>query len=112
MPIKSWRYSNASKRPGRMERETAAAAPQVMCLSRQRVLSRAWLARIDLESPGPFIPGEKFISSKRCGICHIDAHAQWWQSAHGNAFREPFYQKNVKDLQSQSNPTHGSVWMV
>lgn len=52
-------------------------------------------------SNGTFIPGEKFISSARCGTCHTDAHLQWRQSAHGNAFREPFYQKNVKDLQSQ-----------
>lgn len=50
---------------------------------------------------GTFIPGEMFVASKRCGVCHTDAHAQWRQSAHGNAFREPFYQKNVKDLQSQ-----------
>jgi tetratricopeptide (TPR) repeat protein len=50
---------------------------------------------------GTFIPGDKFIPSARCGACHTDAHAQWRQSAHGNAFREPFYQKNVKDLQSQ-----------
>lgn len=50
---------------------------------------------------GTFIPGEKFIPSARCGACHTDAHTQWRQSAHGNAFREPFYQKNVKDLQSQ-----------
>ncbi|MEP6706365.1 MAG: tetratricopeptide repeat protein [Pyrinomonadaceae bacterium] len=50
---------------------------------------------------GTFIPGEKFVPSTRCGTCHTDAHAQWRQSAHGNAFREPFYQKNVKDLQSQ-----------
>jgi tetratricopeptide (TPR) repeat protein len=50
---------------------------------------------------GTFIPGEMFIASKRCGQCHTDAHAQWRQSAHGNAFREPFYQKNVKDLISQ-----------
>jgi tetratricopeptide (TPR) repeat protein len=50
---------------------------------------------------GKFIPGEMFIPSARCGACHTDAHAQWRQSAHGNAFREPFYQKNVKDLQSQ-----------
>lgn len=50
---------------------------------------------------GTFIIPEKFISSARCGACHTDAHAQWRQSAHGNAFREPFYQKNVKDLQSQ-----------
>ncbi len=50
---------------------------------------------------GAFIPAEMFLSSTRCGTCHTDAHAQWRQSAHGNAFREPFYQKNVKDLQSQ-----------
>jgi tetratricopeptide (TPR) repeat protein len=50
---------------------------------------------------GTFIPGEMFVNSKRCGTCHTDAHAQWRQSAHGNAFREPFYQKNVKDLQNQ-----------
>lgn len=50
---------------------------------------------------GTFIRGEKFIPSARCGTCHTDAHTQWRQSAHGNAFREPFYQKNVKDLQSQ-----------
>jgi tetratricopeptide (TPR) repeat protein len=50
---------------------------------------------------GTFIPGEMFVPSKRCGVCHTDAHAQWRQSAHGNAFREPFYQKNVKDIQTQ-----------
>ncbi len=50
---------------------------------------------------GTFIPGEDFVASTRCATCHTDAHAQWRQSAHGNAFREPFYQKNVKDLQSQ-----------
>ena len=50
---------------------------------------------------GTFIPPEMFVSSTRCGTCHTDAHAQWRQSAHGNAFREPFYQKNVKDLQNQ-----------
>ncbi len=50
---------------------------------------------------GTFIPGEMFLPATRCATCHTDAHAQWRQSAHGNAFREPFYQKNVKDLQSQ-----------
>src|SRR5437764_10738363 len=50
---------------------------------------------------GTFIPGDMFVPSRRCGVCHTDAHAQWRQSAHGNAFREPFYQKNVKDLQNQ-----------
>ena len=52
-------------------------------------------------STGAFIPGEMFVNSKRCGTCHTDSHAQWQQSAHRNSFREPFYQKNVKDLQSQ-----------
>lgn len=50
---------------------------------------------------GKFIPGSKFIASSRCAECHTDAHAQWLQSAHRNSFREPFYQKNVKDLISQ-----------
>src|ERR1051325_11108206 len=50
---------------------------------------------------GTFIPGEMFVPSKRCGTCHTDDHAQWRQAAHGNAFREPFYQKNVKDIQTQ-----------
>lgn len=50
---------------------------------------------------GTFIPGDMFVPAKRCGTCHTDAHAQWRQSAHGNAFREPFYQKNVKDIQNQ-----------
>ncbi|HEY0385509.1 MAG TPA: tetratricopeptide repeat protein, partial [Pyrinomonadaceae bacterium] len=50
---------------------------------------------------GKFIPGSKFILSARCAECHTDAHAQWLQSAHRNSFREPFYQKNVKDLISQ-----------
>lgn len=50
---------------------------------------------------GEFIPGDAFISSERCGKCHTDIHPQWRQSAHANAFREPFYQKNVKDLIEQ-----------
>lgn len=54
-----------------------------------------------ISATGTFIPGEMFLPSTRCGTCHTDAHAQWRQSAHGNAFREPFYQKNVKDLQNQ-----------
>src|ERR1700749_4082188 len=52
---------------------------------------------------GTFIPGSKFIPAARCANCHADAHAQWRQSAHGNAFREPFYQRNVKDIISQKD---------
>ena len=50
---------------------------------------------------GQFINSEDFISSARCAKCHTDMHPQWRESAHANSFREPFYQKNVKDLQKQ-----------
>ncbi len=50
---------------------------------------------------GNFIAPEKFIAAARCATCHTDAHPQWRQSAHANSFREPFYQKNVKDLTGQ-----------
>ena len=52
---------------------------------------------------GTFIPGDKFLPATRCQKCHGDAHAQWRQSAHANAFREPFYQRNVKDIIGQKN---------
>ncbi|HEX7175354.1 MAG TPA: tetratricopeptide repeat protein [Pyrinomonadaceae bacterium] len=52
---------------------------------------------------GAFIPGAKFLPSARCATCHTDAHDQWRQSAHGNAFREPFYQKNVLDIIAQKD---------
>ncbi len=52
---------------------------------------------------GQFINGEDFISSARCAKCHTDTHPQWRESAHSNSFREPFYQKNVKDLIKQRN---------
>lgn len=47
---------------------------------------------------GNFIAPDKFISAARCATCHTDAHPQWRESAHANSFKEPFYQKNVKDL--------------
>jgi tetratricopeptide (TPR) repeat protein len=52
---------------------------------------------------GQFINGEDFISAARCAKCHTDTHPQWRESAHANSFREPFYQKNVKDLIKQKN---------
>jgi lipoprotein NlpI len=52
---------------------------------------------------GKFIPAGKFVSSERCATCHTDIHPQWRESAHANAFREPFYQKNVTDLMTQKN---------
>jgi tetratricopeptide (TPR) repeat protein len=52
---------------------------------------------------GQFINGEDFIAASRCAKCHTDTHPQWRESAHANSFREPFYQKNVKDLTKQKN---------
>lgn len=52
---------------------------------------------------GSFMPGDSFISAARCAECHTDMHPQWRESAHANSFREPFYQKNVKDLTKQKN---------
>ncbi|MEJ7615392.1 MAG: multiheme c-type cytochrome [Pyrinomonadaceae bacterium] len=49
---------------------------------------------------GTFIAAEKFIPATRCAQCHTDSHAQWRQSTHANAFREPFT-KNVNDLIQQ-----------
>lgn len=47
---------------------------------------------------GQFIPYTSFISAKRCIRCHQSTHEEWSQSAHRNAFREPFYQANVNHL--------------
>lgn len=52
---------------------------------------------------GKFVNAEDFISSSRCASCHSDVYPHWLQSAHRNAFREPFYQKNVNDLIFQKN---------
>lgn len=45
-----------------------------------------------------FISQNDFISAARCAECHQDTHREWSESAHRNAFREPFYQANVDHL--------------
>jgi tetratricopeptide (TPR) repeat protein len=47
---------------------------------------------------GDFIQPGAFPKAEYCGHCHKDTHAQWRESAHSNAFREPFYIKNVNLL--------------
>jgi Tfp pilus assembly protein PilF len=47
---------------------------------------------------GDFIRQSDFIPAARCASCHQSTHAEWKESAHGNSFREPFYQTNVKHL--------------
>ncbi|HEY0459610.1 MAG TPA: tetratricopeptide repeat protein [Pyrinomonadaceae bacterium] len=45
-----------------------------------------------------FIPQAEFIPAARCAECHRETHLEWSESAHRNAFREPFYQANVEHL--------------
>ncbi|HEV7476041.1 MAG TPA: multiheme c-type cytochrome [Pyrinomonadaceae bacterium] len=47
---------------------------------------------------GQLISQAAFIPAKRCAKCHESTHAEWNESAHRNAFREPFYQANVLHL--------------
>ena len=47
---------------------------------------------------GELIPQTMFIPASRCATCHESTHTEWNQSAHRNAFREPFYQANVNHL--------------
>jgi tetratricopeptide (TPR) repeat protein len=48
---------------------------------------------------GTYIPGKDFIPSARCGTCHQESHAQWSESLHRNAGREPFYKASVNILE-------------
>ena len=44
---------------------------------------------------GQFIDPKSFLSAQYCGHCHEQAYAEWRQTAHANAFRNPWYVKNV-----------------
>jgi Flp pilus assembly protein TadD len=50
---------------------------------------------------GQFIDPKNFLSAKYCGHCHQAAYAQWRQTVHANAFRNPWYTKNVNLLTSE-----------
>lgn len=45
-----------------------------------------------------FLKPSDFPPASYCAQCHTQIHQQWRESAHANAFREPFYQKNVQLL--------------
>lgn len=45
-----------------------------------------------------FLSPSDFPPASYCAQCHSQIHQQWRESAHANAFREPFYQKNVQLL--------------
>jgi Flp pilus assembly protein TadD len=45
-----------------------------------------------------FLSPDQFPKAEYCAKCHEDVHKEWRQSAHSNAFRNPFYIKNVNNL--------------
>ncbi len=47
---------------------------------------------------GQFIDPKSFLPAQYCGHCHQQAYAEWRQSVHANAFRNPWYTKNVNLL--------------
>ncbi len=49
-------------------------------------------------SNGQFIDPKDFPTAQYCGHCHEAAYRQWRESIHSNAFREPWYTKNVDML--------------
>jgi len=47
---------------------------------------------------GEFMSPKSFLNAQYCGHCHQESYHQWRQSAHSNAFRAPWYLKNVNLL--------------
>ena len=47
---------------------------------------------------GQFLSPKTFYNAQYCGHCHQEAYHQWRQSVHSNAFRNPWYLKNVNLL--------------
>ena len=45
-----------------------------------------------------FIDPKLVPTAEYCAGCHKQAHRQWRESAHANAFRTPWYRKNVELL--------------
>lgn len=47
---------------------------------------------------GQFLDPKSFPTAEYCGHCHKAAYKQWRESVHSNAFRAPWYLKNVNLL--------------
>jgi tetratricopeptide (TPR) repeat protein len=47
---------------------------------------------------GQFFSPKSFYTAEYCGHCHKAAYHQWRESVHSNAFRAPWYLKNVNAL--------------
>ncbi len=50
---------------------------------------------------GQFVEPGNFNSAAYCGHCHQASAAQWRESAHANANRAPWYQRNVQLLKAE-----------
>ncbi|MHB8303261.1 MAG: tetratricopeptide repeat protein [Acidobacteriaceae bacterium] len=59
-----------------------------------------WPSNAKIEG-GTFIQPGAFPTAAYCAHCHEAAYRQWRESAHANAFREPFYLKNVQMLMDE-----------
>lgn len=51
-----------------------------------------------MSSNGQFLDPKSFPTAEYCGHCHKAAYHQWRESVHSNAFRAPWYLKNVDML--------------
>lgn len=47
---------------------------------------------------GQFLSPKSFYTAQYCGHCHKESYHQWRESVHSNAFRAPWYLKNVNML--------------
>lgn len=54
-----------------------------------------WLPSQAQSATGEFLSPSQFPSAEFCSRCHAEIHRQWRESAHRNAFRAPFYKRNV-----------------
>jgi tetratricopeptide (TPR) repeat protein len=54
-----------------------------------------WLPSQAQSATGRFLSPSQFPSAEFCSRCHAETHRQWRESAHSNAFRAPFYKRNV-----------------
>ncbi|MCP5119281.1 MAG: hypothetical protein GY953_51425, partial [bacterium] len=61
-------------------------------------------------SVGGVVPSEFFLSSERCGECHIDIYEQWKSSVHHfSSFNNRFYAASIEHMQEIAG-TKGSRW--
>jgi len=51
-----------------------------------------------MSANGQFLSPKSFYTAQYCGHCHQEAYHQWRQSVHSNAFRAPWYLKNVNAM--------------